>query len=347
MADAGEKVHCGSCGIAAVNAGARFCRGCGAAMVLPPGSGAPATVKTPEAVAPADVLPAGLSASGARAVPVVRRGFWVRVQRGWELSMRCLELIRAQPGLVVVPVISSSAILVLLLLADVVGQALPGVLAFFWALLVLAALATLAVGGQAVIVHRVGTVLRGGSCTNGEALRAIAPKWRALAGWASVSLSVGVLIRSLESRRSVLGLVLRVVGFAAAVAWSALTFFMVPVIVFEDLGARAAFSRSRQLVRDNWGEGVVGVGVLTALLNVTFLGVLVLVVLFAAAHLMILAVLLLVAAIIAVNLLSAVASPVFVAVLYHYATAGQVGLGFSEEDMAAMFGPRSRVSAAR
>jgi len=272
----------------------------------------------------------------------VRRGFGERVSAGWQLSMRCVELTKAQPGLLAVPIISTGVIVFLCVLAAIVEAALPGIFALIWLLASLPVLAGIAVGGQAVIVHRVGVVLRGGMCTNAEALAAVVPKWRTLLAWGALSLSVGMAIRSLERRGGLLGLLLRIAGVALAIAWSALTFFVLPVIVFEDLAVRDAIHRSRQLVRDNWGEGVVGVGILTALLNLVFLGALALVLLMSAVHAVILALLVLLLAIVGVNLLSAVASPIFVVVLYNYATSREVGLGFSEADLAGVFRPRRR-----
>jgi len=256
--------------------------------------------------------------------------------------MRCVELTKAQPGLLAVPIISTGVIVFLCVLAAIVEAALPGIFALIWLLASLPVLAGIAVGGQAVIVHRVGVVLRGGMCTNAEALAAVVPKWRTLLAWGALSLSVGMAIRSLERRGGLLGLLLRIAGVALAIAWSALTFFVLPVIVFEDLAVRDAIHRSRQLVRDNWGEGVVGVGILTALLNLVFLGALALVLLMSAVHAVILALLVLLLAIVGVNLLSAVASPIFVVVLYNYATSREVGLGFSEADLAGVFRPRRR-----
>lgn len=275
-------------------------------------------------------------------VAPMRRSFSERVAVGWMLSKRCFELMKTQPGLLAVPAISTAVIVVVFLLASVIAQALPGILKLLWVVAAVGVLGGIAAGGQAVIVARVGALLHGGTCTNKEAFATVAPKWKVLAQWGAMSVTAAALIRGLERGRGVLGFLLRLVGLAAAVAWSALTFFMVPVIVFEDVTIRQAFSRSRQLIRQTWGEGVVGVGVLSALLTLVWFAVIALFVLLVAAHAAILAVPLLILAIIGVNLLASVASPVLVTVLYSYATSGQVGLGMTETDLAGMFRPRRR-----
>jgi hypothetical protein len=50
-----------------------------------------------------------------------------------------------------------------------------------------------------------------------------------------------------------------------------LTYFVVPVIVFEDQSLTGTFKRSGQLIRDTWGEGLgaeVGLGLITGLFTV-------------------------------------------------------------------------------
>jgi hypothetical protein len=39
-------------------------------------------------------------------------------------------------------------------------------------------------------------------------------------------------------------------------AWSIATFFVVPVLAYENLGPLAAFKRSTQLMREKWGESL-------------------------------------------------------------------------------------------
>ena len=41
-------------------------------------------------------------------------------------------------------------------------------------------------------------------------------------------------------------------------AWSAATFFVIPIIAFEGIGPRDTFNRSVSVLRQRWGEGVVG-----------------------------------------------------------------------------------------
>ena len=71
--------------------------------------------------------------------------------------------------------------------------------------------------------------------------------------WAVVSTTVGVVIRAIEQR---LGLIGRLLGIAAGLAWAIATYLAVPVIVAEDVGPFEAVRRSGELIRQRWGTGL-------------------------------------------------------------------------------------------
>ena len=73
--------------------------------------------------------------------------------------------------------------------------------------------------------------------------------------WAFVSASVGILLRFVESLNEKVGaFISKIIG----TAWTVLTFFVVPVLVVEKVGPFQAVSRSFQLLRQSWGESLVG-----------------------------------------------------------------------------------------
>ncbi len=287
------------------------------------------------------VLP-GANQVAALAALVIDRSWGARLSRGWALAKASILLMREQPGMLAVPVITSAAVLAAALLAVGLDSFLPAILQ----LLVLAGLFVIVGGvgavGQGVIVYRVMMVIQGGAVTNSQAFAAVKPKLGALTKWGVLTLTVGALIRTLERGRGPIGLLLRVVAIFLAIGWSAMTFFVIPVILFENLGVKAAMTRSREIVRGTWGEGVVGVGALNALFNIVGLATIVFCVVLIEIHLVALAVIIFVAALITLNLLAAVASPVFVAVLYNFANVGQVALGLDPQQLAAAFRPKRR-----
>jgi hypothetical protein len=272
----------------------------------------------------------------------IDRSWSARLNRGIGLATSSLALMREQPGLLAVPVISSAIVLVICLIGGLLDLALPSGLVLIVDLAALAGIGAVSATGQAVIVHRVMSLIQGRRLTNADSFAAIRPRLRTIAAWGCLALTVGILIRSLERGRGVVGIATRILAAFLTVAWTALTFFVLPVIVFEELSLREAITRSREIVKRSWGEGVIGVAALSALFNLAGLAVFVLFVLLALAHAIVLAIIFLVIALVALNLLAAVASPIFVVVLYNFATAGEVALGFDRELVDAAFRRRRR-----
>ena len=92
-----------------------------------------------------------------------------------------------------------------------------------------------------------------------------------LFAWAVVSTVVGLVVRAIQESDN-LGAVLA--GALLSASWAVVTYFVVPVAVFEDETIRGVFGRSVDIVRDTWGESIgaeFGLGFVHAIL---FLGVL-------------------------------------------------------------------------
>ncbi|MDA8282314.1 MAG: DUF6159 family protein [Actinomycetota bacterium] len=293
---------------------------------------------TPGSAGREGVAPAQLG----RLVARVDRSWSARWNRGIRLLRLSTHLVWKQPGLVWVPVTATGVIIGLVVLASLGSQVLPAPLAFCWCLACIAGMATAGTTSQAVIMHRVAAAVDGEAQTNTQSLQAVLPHIQTLAAWGALSLTVGALIRSVERGRGPLGLLLRLFAAAVDVAWSAATFFVIPVVVFEGMGVRAAMRRSRTLLSSVWGEGVVGVGVLAVVLNVAGFAAVGLAILLLAAHVWVLALLVVLVTVIGINLLACVASPVFAVVLYRFATTGRTALDLQPQDLAAAFRPQRR-----
>ncbi|MBM3141251.1 MAG: hypothetical protein FJZ92_13865 [Chloroflexi bacterium] len=96
--------------------------------------------------------------------------------------------------------------------------------------------------------------LRGGDPNVGSGLRAAAAHLPAIAGWAVVAATVGLLLQAIRDRTdNALG---RLAVSLAGGVWAYMTFFVVPVLVAEGIGPIAAVRRSGGLFRSTWGRQV-------------------------------------------------------------------------------------------
>jgi Family of unknown function (DUF6159) len=189
---------------------------------------------------------------------------------------------------------------------------------------------------NAAVVGAATVRLAGGDPSWRDGLRLAASKTGKIAGWAAISATVGLILRSLEERLGFLGdIVIGLIG----VVWGAVTFFVVPVLLYEPVGAVDGIKRSAAIFRQRWGEqmtGNVAIGLAIVLLAIP---VILVAVLLGVAWLP----LGLVVGTIAIGTLVAVGtavSGVFQAALYRYATTGESGGSFDPNDRQSSFRPR-------
>ena len=86
-----------------------------------------------------------------------------------------------------------------------------------------------------------------------------------IAGWALVAATVGLILKIIESRSEKVG---AIVASLLGMAWSAVTYFVVPVIVVERAGPIDAAKRSFEVLKKTWGESLVanfGIGLVVFL----------------------------------------------------------------------------------
>jgi len=76
-----------------------------------------------------------------------------------------------------------------------------------------------------------------------------------IAGWALVSGLVSILFAVLRDRGGIAG---RIAVSVGAAIWGIVTFLVVPVLALEGIGPIAAVKRSGQLVRERWGQQIMG-----------------------------------------------------------------------------------------
>ena len=192
---------------------------------------------------------------------------------------------------------------------------------------------------NAALVDYVVTRMRGGEPTVGDSLRVAASCLPQIAAWSLISATVGVVLQWLSDRAGILG---RIALSLVGVAWTLVTYFVVPMIVIERKGAWEAVGDSKDLLRKTWGQQVVssiGYGLIGFLFALPGM-VLLVVALFSIVGsrgpgweswgpLAVAAVLYLVALGIVMSALKAI----FSAALYRFAKTGQAPDGFFEDDL--------------
>ena len=191
---------------------------------------------------------------------------------------------------------------------------------------------------NAALVFAADKRLRGEPVTIGEAVHAAGARAHVLLPWAVLSATVSIALRALEERAGIVG---RIVGSLVGLAWSLVTFLVLPVLVIEQLGPIQAVKRSTELFKQTWGENMIanaGIGIVA--LVATLIGAIPGVLLIAiGGPIAVLGVVVLVAWIVAVQVVAAALTGILQMALYRFAVDGTVP-GFDIDKLRDAFRPR-------
>jgi Family of unknown function (DUF6159) len=272
-----------------------------------------------------------------------------RIARSWAMFKASLQVLRTRKELALFPVLSGIATLIV-----AAGFVAPALLAsrhsidagnglrpvsyvlFFLGYLVLA---YIAIFFQAALISQADVALGGGDPSVAGGIEAARRKAGAILPWALLSATVSLVLRSLEDRAGMVG---RFAIGLVGMAWSLVTYLVVPILVLENVTVGAALRGSSALFKRTWGENVVGnagvglVSFLAALPGAAVFAIGISSGGAAGVGLMVLggAWLLLVAVV------SSALSGIYQTALYRYAASGSVAPAFAEANLGQAFPPR-------
>lgn len=192
---------------------------------------------------------------------------FTRMRNGWALSMASLGLLKNNKRLVVFPLLSSIASLVVVasFVAPIVGTTTgrnifmseaptsdAGPMLVMFLLYFCCYFVTLFFNSALVGVTMMH--LDGRPYKLSDGLRIAWDRLSLILMWAVIAASVGFALKMIEARSKLVG---KVVALILGSAWTAMTYFVVPVLVVERAPAHKAIGRSFSLVKQTWGEGLV------------------------------------------------------------------------------------------
>lgn len=170
--------------------------------------------------------------------------------------------------------------------------------------------------------------LMGGAPTVYDGLAVASRHIGQLFAWAVAAATVGVVIAAIRSRSRGWH---RLGARATEIAWSAGTFFVIPVMVYEDMGPLDAIPRSFRIVGKTWQNLLVGnLGLWAIALGLTLLGLLVALVFGAAAGIYV-GLIVLIICLLAIAAVMGAANSVLLAALYIIARTGSRPPGFGSD----------------
>ena len=283
-----------------------------------------------------------------------------RIKRGWKLSKQSWAVVKSDKSLLAFPIISVVAAIITMIIFFGGGAAMAVAIGSPWGALPLVIigaylLTVVGVFSSVALACCATEAPEGRQTTVGQGIRAARGRMRVIFAWAAVALFVGALIAVIQSLLQEVagGIVSAIVGGLAGFAWAVATFFVIPVIALDGLGPKEALKTSAHVVKERWGEGVVGssaIGLITffvAILPAFAMMVLGFVLAGSSAVggglLITIGFLVLVIAMLFQSTIMAV----FRVALYRYATEGDVIGGFDREALESAFVPKKSRRGAR
>ncbi len=275
-----------------------------------------------------------------------------RFARSLELAKASWSVVRADKELLLFPVLSVCALLLIVgsiavpvlalgrLTPQVAGEGAYLVAFGFYVLSYFIALFfNTALVGAAMIR------MDGGNPTLRDGLAIAWARVGKILAYAVIAATVGLLLRAIEERVGWLG---RIVVKLVGVAWALATFMVVPVLVTRDVGPVDAVKESASLLRGTWGENLIGNVGLGAVFFVAYFALILVgggaMVFAISANMPFLAGTLLLIGVVTflfLSTLQATMQGVYSAALYRYATKnGAATPGFSDDLMSLAFKPK-------
>lgn len=193
--------------------------------------------------------------------------FFSRMNNGWQLTKTSLRIINENKSLLIFPILSTISLVAILatffggtfffvgdsvevllqedsIITDVVGYTLV----FLYYLINY----TVVVFFNAALIHCAIKILNEEETSLSDGLRYALSKIGRIFVWAIISATIGVLLQALSNKGKLGEFVASLIGMA----WSITTFFVVPILIYEEKGVVQSIKDSTSMVKEKWGESL-------------------------------------------------------------------------------------------
>lgn len=190
--------------------------------------------------------------------------FFTRLSNGWQISMNSLKVLKENKQLIIFPILSGIS-MVLVMATFVVGMLGTSGWNFdliethsdlyFIGITLLFYLVNyfVVIFFNVALTHCTRLYFHGEEVNLKAGLDYSKSRIGAIFSWALFAATVGTILKYIQENTGWLG---RFIVGALGLAWSVTTFFVVPVIAYENLGPLGAFKRSAGLMKEKWGESI-------------------------------------------------------------------------------------------
>lgn len=283
-----------------------------------------------------------------------------KISRSWNLAGQCWAVLKEDPELLVFPLLSTAAMIMLLASfawpvwaiyrgLDPVGAA--GSTTHTARLMFYVLVGIFYVVNYTVMMFfntaLIAVALRrldGEPAGIGDGIQCAMSNLRAILAYAVIAATIGAILRAIEER---VGLIGRIVVALIGAGWTLASSMTLPVLAAENVGPIDAISRSIELMRSNWGENIVGNGGISTGIGIIavplfIVGYFVMTAAFATRQLGLIvpAALICAALVFGLSLVGATLHSIYTAALYRFATGNDHNAGIDRALLAEAYRPK-------
>ena len=214
-------------------------------------------------------------------------GFLDKTSAGWQIAQNSLKVLKANKSLIVFPLLSGISITVLMTsfiiaIMGVAGWDMGNIEkpdTFFTYFIIFAFYIVnyfIVVFFNMALIHCASLYFKGEEPTVKKGIDFSMSKIGNIFTWALFAGSVGAVLKIVQQETGVIG---KIITGIIGIVWNIATFFVVPVIAYENMGPIDAFKRSSSLMKEKWGQsigasfsfGLIQLGILALIAVVSFL----------------------------------------------------------------------------
>jgi hypothetical protein len=190
--------------------------------------------------------------------------FFTRLSNGWDITMNSFKVLKENKQLIIFPILSGISMILILGSFGTALFAASGwdvenlnsdnaVVTYSLVFLFYLVNYFVVVFFNMALIHCTRLYFKGEEVTVKKGLQFSMTRIVAIFSWAVFAATVGTILKLIQENVGWIG---KIITGLIGIVWSIATFFVVPVIAYENVGPVDAFKRSSQLMKQKWGESL-------------------------------------------------------------------------------------------
>lgn len=190
--------------------------------------------------------------------------FITRLSNGWTIAQNSFKVLKENKKLLIFPILSGASLIFIMISFVLVAMGYAGwdldnlqetnrILSYAILFAYYIINYFIVVFFNMALVHCTSLYFKGEEVTIRKGIDFSLSRIGTIFAWAVLAGSVGAVLRIIQENVGSLG---KIITGLIGIVWGIATFFVVPVIAYENLGPIAAFKRSAEIMKQKWGERI-------------------------------------------------------------------------------------------